>query len=368
MDFLLSINLLLKWLVIFIFGIINYLNFILIFKIFVREKWDAIAYFLVGWGISLYLIVHLLYYLLLLIKGFSHEFYIIILVGVIGFNGVFLCWKYSFYQVRNVIEELKSQFIDLLNFWGIRSYWMKFLFFVVVIVFIAGWLFYLNRKSISEHDTLEYAVCGKNFCIERTIEYKRVPYNDRTGFYYVGLHGFSFPLIYALECMSNDLMNSEDLFFRSINSISGMLIFILIFLSISRHTSKFYSILFAMGYWLIYSVFETEMKYHIDNFRIMLLVFNLFFILKNMSSIFDMRKSFVLGVLMGGMSNAHSLGFLLSFIIMISLILSVQKGSFLLKIKRIVFIFLVSILFGGVHYLLDIFLGTGWLFQSIKFY
>jgi lysylphosphatidylglycerol synthetase-like protein (DUF2156 family) len=73
------------------------------------------------------------------------------------------------------------------------------------------------------------------------------------------------------------------------------------------------------------------------------------------------------GIILGLQVNSHSLGALLS-IIEIAVLFLFAQGNFFQKVKFAVIAVLIVILAGGVHYLLDVATGTGWIFQDLKFY
>ncbi|MBK8949151.1 MAG: hypothetical protein IPM68_09940 [Flavobacteriales bacterium] len=50
-----------------------------------------------------------------------------------------------------------------------------------------------------DHDVLEYGVQGRWFLDTLEATYQRLRFDAVSGFYYVGLHGFSFPLLFTWE-------------------------------------------------------------------------------------------------------------------------------------------------------------------------
>ncbi len=238
--------------------------------------------------------------------------------------------------------------------------------FLLGLLFFIGWSYYIYKKNITEHDTLEYAVQGTIFFRDKCITFGPVRYDKESFFYYVGLHGFSFPLIRTFEMLTNQWLDSGDLFFRSVNSIYGGLILMLVFAYFSQITSIRYSILIVVLFLLNYGFFETIMKYHIDNYRVFFLMASVGLmsgLLKN----YDNRLASVWGIFLGAQSNIHSLGFMVAMIqLFVFFICSGQV--FRQKFISVFYVFLVMMVLGGWHYIVDVFWGTGWIFKDIKFY
>ena len=82
----------------------------------------------------------------------------------------------------------------------------------------------------------------------------------------------------------------------------------------------------------------------------------------------NIQTLLLFSLIAGALSFLHSLGFItagvLSIIILLANKLSI-KGKIFAALQLLAFI----ILMGGIHYFLDIFIGTGWIFNSsLKFY
>lgn len=354
-----------KWFFIFLLALIFFLSFFYSQMALVNSVQKKIAYFIVSFGLVPYLISWVLNIFLLVTPNKPSYFYVLVLVLL----GIFLL-SIMFIKLKKIIM---NYLLDDKNKLKIFLFSNKFLLLGFLILFLhvfVGWIFYISKKSLSEHDTLEYATLGKIFYQIKTIHYQKVPYFDNNGFYYVGLHGFSFPLLQTFELISNEVfMDSKNLFFRSINSIYGGLILMLGFLFLWEKVSFVYAFVYLILITSVYSFFETIMKYHIDNFRVFFILSCCYYILdlfrKNL--ILNFKHIGLLGLFLGAMANTHSLGFMLTFFILIGIFLTIQE-KFFIKLKVITLITLMMMLFGGYHYIIDIFWGTGWIFQEIKFY
>lgn len=305
-------------------------------------------------GMSMYLITLILYYSLMFFCDYDDVFYLSIIV--------FFLLLLFFWSRKN----LKDAYMAIRPYFTETNYVIKLVLLLLTLLFFVGWSYYIYTKKITEHDTLEYAVQGKVFYKDKCIYYDTYRYDKENFFFYVGLHGFSFPLIRTFEMMTNTFVNSGDLFFRSINSIYGGWILLLVFSVFYKITNVKYAFIVVLLLGLNYGFFETIMKYHIDNFRVFFLMMSvvwMYYLMQNT----DINSAGVWGIMMGAQSNAHSLGFMIAFIQLLVFFifcnLSIQK-----RIVYSVWILFLLFLSGGVHYVIDTFFGTGWIFKDIKFY
>lgn len=313
---------------------------------------------LLGVGISPYFITTLLYYLFILLPNRSDGFYLTFIYSIYFILSLVSLSSIK-YLLNGVSSSIKNIFIE------------NRLIFIVGILFFtfvfAGWSYYIKSKSLTEHDTLEYAVQGKIFYVDKAIHYESHRYDEDSGFYYVGLHGLSFPLLATFERMNNSFLGSEkDYFFRSLNSIFGLFILLGIFLHSLRAKNIFFAIIICIGLFFTYGFFETIMKYHIDNYRIFYLLCSIILMQKYIENN-SFSTLFIFALFLGAQANAHSLGFMLA-IMQIGILFLFTDGNILTKLKKTSQITFFMLIFGGIHYLIDIFSGTGWIFQDIKFY
>lgn len=327
-------------------------------RLYHLNKTHMLILFFLMTGLSPYLATLIIYYSLYILPHQSNIFYLMI---------VFLMYLliYILFHKKSTWRSLWKMLTESLN---------RKIHFVLIsiisflgIIFLLGWMYYISVKPITEHDTLEYATQGKVFYEQKVISYQPHRYDKHSGFYYVGLHGFSFPLLATLERMTNIFINSNDYFFRSINSIYGMLILMVFFLYSFEKTNFFYAIIMSVSLLFTYGFFETIMKYHIDHFRIFFLVSSIYVLVQFFDHIKNTSCLNVLGLFLGAQSNTHSLGFMLACILLCSLFLFLP---FVLKdrMKIISYLFFLMMLYGGIHYVCDVFFGTGWIFKEVKFY
>jgi len=360
-----------KFLNVFVFAWYIKLFFFMVISLFVYKAFFSsidvgvetkLIFFIISVGITPYLFSLTLYYLLLLLPGMSDSFYLSMMLLMVLALVLFSC-RFSFSVMKDFFVDRTKNISELFK----KYKYLLFPGFFLVIFFILGWSYYIFSKELSEHDTLEYAVQGKMFYELKKISYRSVPYYPENGFYYVGLHGFSFPLLATLERITNGIIHSGDLFFRSINSFYGILILWMGFLELFSKTNRWYALVFVATLLSVYSFFETIMKYHIDNFRVFFVVTVLFYFVKLVNNFPVFNRPGIMAVLLGAMANAHSLGFMLTFLLWIPLFFLLNE-SFRKRVAYIVFVIFLMMLFGGIHYPIDMMAGTGWIFQNVKFY
>ena len=316
---------------------------------------DPILLLIAGIGLSPYLIGILLNYLLWIVPERTDSFY---------FISILLCFLVLFLLFRKEISPLISGVLEIISKINRRLILLASLGLVVVGL---GWSFYITKKAITEHDTLEYAVQGKIFYETKTVTYDDHNFDEGSGFYYVGLHGYSFPLIASWERIGNSILKSDsDYLFRSINSLYGILILLSIVFFAYRKSGIEVAIALLIALPFAYGFFETIFKYHIDFYRIFFLnysILGMILLIKRPST----PLLIALGIFLGAQANAHSLGALLYLIQLFVIFLFLPLNLFS-RLKYSIGLLSISLFFGSLHYLLDVVWGTGWIFQEIKFY
>ena len=106
--------------------------------------------------------------------------------------------------------------------------------------------------------------------------------------------------------------------------------------------------------------------FHIDSYRMFFFSLTFLFTLEQIHK--PNPKLLPLFAFVAGISAfTHSLGVIISVIFGICLLLFLQK-EWLYKVKYLSGFIALVLLFGGIHYILDIVFGTGWIFNEIDFY
>ena len=310
----------------------------------------------------------ILYYLLVLMPGLSSVFYLSVITLVWG---VLLYWKRT--QIPAFFGALYAYKKDFVNLLSINKGLNTYLFqtnnvalLLVLGVFAFGF-YNCVMTAIIGHDPLEYMVQGKYFFEQKEIIYQKHNFHPSNGFYYVGLHGWSFPLQVTLEYLFDDLsFAGYDLYFRLLTPLYGTILLLLTYYAVKLKANVEWGVaaicmlVFAKGFFI-------GINYvHIDAYRIFLIVLAIYcliqFVKQNTT-----ERLLLLSFVAGNAAFTHSLSVFIAFFIGLALVFF-TKRTLWKKIQLGLSYAFLLIAFGGIHYLLDILFGTGWLFGNIDFY
>jgi hypothetical protein len=229
------------------------------------------------------------------------------------------------------------------------------------------WIKHVIGTPISGHDMLEYSIQAKHFAHEKLIAYIPNRYHAENNFFYMGLHGFSFPLLGTWEYLFSEMFHvyDNDYLFRSISGYYGVLILVLVYYFMKQY-SRFYALSATILLFSSYGFYLMVTDYHIDTYRIFMVLaafVGLAMSIKNPSNI----NLLLFAVFTAALAYIHSLGVFIAIFLCLSFFIFYQ-GKFTQKLLQSFILFLVIMLFGGIHYIMDVFFGTGWIFQEIKYY
>ena len=330
---------------------------------------------LLGYALAPFLTTLILYYLFLLLPHHSDAFYVSSIV--IFFLSIFLLhlpyaksimgrWLLAF----TFHKPNPSQANDALsiNYAGrnVSISISKSLLFVCMLLIVFSSL-YIAKSPITGHDTLEYAILGKSMGLEKAIHYQSHPYNPSTGFYYVGLHGHSYNLIRTWEFLWGNLFGKpdSDRYFRMHSAYYYLLLFLLGWQLLSKMGNPSRFIWFLMTY-LPIGFFAFITNPHVDAYRVCMISVTLLLLYLSIDT--SNRFLFLLFcIFCGSQAFIHSLGVFLGGICFLAFLVF-RRESLLMKIKNTLVFVLFFLLMGNIHYLIDVFWGTGWIFKEIKFY
>ncbi|MCB0410756.1 MAG: glycosyltransferase family 39 protein, partial [Flavobacteriales bacterium] len=198
------------------------------------------------------------------------------------------------------------------------------------------------------------------------IHYVAHRFNAENNFYFVGLHGFSFPLLSTLERFLDMPFGVEkDLYLRSITGYYGLLILMLVFHVLQRFNFLL-GFIAAICLFLTSGFFITVREFHIDTYRIFFSVFAILAYIR----ISNERNYFyltIIGMLFGIAAFIHSISVFICFAFLLAFF-AFSRERINIKILYSIYLFITMIVFGLLHYILDVTMGTGWLLQTIKFY
>lgn len=237
----------------------------------------------------------------------------------------------------------------------------------IVLIAFYYWMKQIIGTPISGHDMLEYAIQAKHFAREKIIAYMPNRYHAENNFFYVGLHGFSFPLIGTWEYLFSEIFGvyDNDYLLRSVTGYYGVLILGLIYYFMKQYSS-FFALSAIIILFSTYGFYLMVTDYHIDSYRIFMILaafVGLALAIKYPSNITLM----LFGVFAAAQAYIHSLGVFIAIFLCLSFFIF-YPGKFSKKAVQSLMLFFIIMLFGGVHYIMDVFFGTGWIFQEIKYY
>lgn len=317
---------------------------IILFSLFKRENsYKDIINLFVCFGISPPLTSLIIYYLLLFFPKNSSLFYILIIISI--------------YTLLLFIA--RKKIIKTLFFIKKKLFSLNRLLLSIIFLLIFAWQVTVLKIPILGHDTFEYANQGKIFFANKSITYNKHQFDKNSNFYYVGRHGFIYPLFNTTERFVNDLFRTDkDFYFKSISGYYWILIVLLQFYLLSRVNKKLailstLTLVTAYGYAIMFAFF------HLDTIRIFLLMLSIIFCLESIDNK-NLNTLILFGITAGLASNIHSMGAFFSLILIF--VFFVFQKNWKHKIFKSFFVLIIILIFGGLHYLLDSFIGTGWIF------
>jgi hypothetical protein len=309
---------------------------------------------LVGLGLAPFVITWVLNILLAFIPGIPAPLVlatVAALAALLGWNAG-SGWTLLLDHLRSLPDRLKD-----------RSLW-PFLFFLAAMLF--GTQLMLRYKPLVDHDILEYGTQGLRFLSELEIRYEKHHFDAGTGFYYVGLHAFGFPLLFTWEGLLRGLFNDGgDAWVRSLTPFYATLTVAFLWSTIRRH-DKWVAVWTAGAFTLTLGFLYLNTIYHVDPVRLFL--FSASVVLFMMALDEPAHANLVLwAVLLGMHAFVHSLGMILAPFMVLTFLL-VATDPWLLRLRQASGVVLVFLFAGGAHYVVDVILGTGWLLKDITWF
>lgn len=309
---------------------------------------------LAGLGTGPFLLTIVLYYLLLLGPGIPT---LVLLATPFLFFAILAWWAGpGWHEVGSLCKRIPHLLRE-------GSMWILL---VGSALFLAITITLLANKPLVDHDVLEYGVQGRIFLHDGVIGYSRFRFDESTGFHYVGLHGFAFPLLFTWEGIWSSLMGLKtDMWVRSITMWYAWLLILFIW-SWLRSWGAWVAVAGAvalstsLGFLFLVSI------YHLDSMRIFFFTTTLAAFVA-LFRVPGMERMLLLAVLCAASSFIHSIGAILSVVLWVVL-LAMLPVPIRYRIRWTLPALGLMILLGGVHYVLDILFGTGWIFQDIIWY
>lgn len=230
----------------------------------------------------------------------------------------------------------------------IASFADRKLFFISAFLFLSLYSIYAKLRPVTEHDTFEYLALGKSLL--NGFDPFHYRFNSESGFFFVGLHGLCYPILFAMEQGLGVLLG--DYSFFGVKFLSGfywLLLLLLLFFSFKRFQPS------LAGYTTLYVAFSlgivfSGLQFHLETMRIfmMVLCFYVFFSYIKGKNI----PLSVISLVFGLLCFLHFIGAMAAALLSITLLPVIVKRE---HSFNTVFLFLVGIVFfGGIHYFLEL--------------
>lgn len=342
---------------------------------------DAVLF---GLGIGPPAVTLMLYYLLLLLPGMHQWFYLFVIC--ITYTIVFFWCGVK--EIRMLLPEdpkkikIKWRLDGTITLAGQKEWvgWKRIfselsikpnfytegpkikhgLFLLFILVFVWLWIRFTLQYPLVEHDILEYAVQGMIFAKNLNIDYVTHRFDTATNFYYVGLHGFSFPLLSTWQWLFNlPLGFKTDFFFRLQSGYYFVLIFLQVYI-LARKFMKRHAIYSLLSLVVVYWFYDMLFDYHIDSYRSYLFFFavmSIFILLNSPTMVMLVFTALISGLA----AFAHSTA-ALALAFCAPVILLYFPGKIIKRVGVMIVFFTLVVFFGAGHYIIDTLFGTGWVF------
>lgn len=309
---------------------------------------------LLGLGLAPFLVTWLLWVLLAVSPGMAHLPVILIVVGafVVMAWAAKEGWRALFAFVALMPRRLKDP-----------SMWF-YLFFLGAMGF--GSFIMLTYKPLVDHDILEYGTQGRIFLRDMAVRYEKHHFDAATGFYYVGLHGFSFPLLFTWEGLVRGLVGDHgDAWVRFLTPWYALLLVSFVW-AVLRRFQVWVAVWASGAFALTIGYLYLNTIYHVDPMRLFLFTAS-FALLLQVVRRPSTAAIVCWGTLLGAHAMVHSLGMILAPFLLLAgwLFLS---GPILRRTVQTSIAAALFVMAGGLHYLLDVCCGTGWLFKDITWF
>jgi len=305
----------------------------------------------------------LLYYSILLFPLKSSYFYILVIL-------LFYLILILIGEVKKLVNEQFERLNSMANLFKQKEIKIpissaKEMSFAIVLIglsigFISMAVIRSQQLFFGSTDIMIYAGQAKAFFESPSFSFSGIYINDVAKYPRLSYHapGFSFYLLF--EYFLNDVFQLQgESLFKSMNPLLGLFCCLLSYLYFSKY-SKTWAFVLSLIIASTWGFLIAFMSYHIDALRYFYLLSATILLFETLQTA-NKRLLIILMVICGLSGFLHSINLILSGILLATAVLFFQHQSLKLKIIDGIFVLLGFILFGGIHYVLDTFIGTGWI-------
>jgi hypothetical protein len=305
--------------------------------------------------------VLLLYYLLLLIHGQAHLFYII---GILLVYGLLFIFSIKGFQILGMrVKEWMKSTAGIWKEINSREKFKRAIYWGFLLVLLGSFLIvYLGstlQTPIEHHDALIYGNLGKMYYLQKQVTYSKVMKPAKNGFYFQGSQKPSFSLLLTWEMMLNNKQTNQkpyfDMYFRSISGYFGLLI-IGVFFSWLYKKNKYLALLGLLVLFSGFQFFSMMVNYHLDAYRIFFLLVSWIWLAYTLKQK-DGFSLFLLGVFSGFAAFTHLIGLVVALFNGLALFIF-YEGGLKTRIFKTAALGLLIMASGNIHYLLEVLLGS----------
>lgn len=308
---------------------------------------ELVAYSL---GLGPVVTVLMLYYLLMLLPGMGNLFYFLFIMAV--YAGLAVWARESFLII---IDEIKTTLKKGIHFTVI-------IIAVLIAAFLVMYLSNTLQTPLEGHDILVHGNIGKYYFAEKDLSYRDYIHNEQNGFFYRGSPKPAVSLLLTWELILNHVISEpsqsrQDLYFRSISAYYGLLILLLCYRLLYRQ-NKYLALVGVVVLLSGLQFFLGLVHYHLDSYRVY------FFLLSWVFLVYSLEKPnrfpvILLGLFSGLAAFTHLLG-AAAAVLNLSALFIFYKGSFKNRVINALIVAAAIIVSGGIHYILEIFIGASW--------
>lgn len=329
------------------------------------KKFSNLELMLYSMGMGPVFTALILYFIFLLLPGFSDLFYLGFVFAV--YIALFVWGRKS---VRLLVSEtsaflssLRGRFRSFSRPQKIERVFYLSLTTLLVTVFFVLYMGRSLQVPIDGHDILVYGNIGKVYYAEKSITYSRDIVDKNNGFTFVGSPKPSFSLLLTWEMILNRTLGHkwEDLYFRSISAYFGFLILCVVFYWLSRK-NRYLALLGVLALLSGFRFFLALVTYHLDTYRIFYLLLSWIFLAYTVERK-DRFSLFLLGVFSGFTAFTHVIGVAVAGVNGLALLIFYDSGL-KTRLFKVAVLGLLVLLFGGIHYLLEAVYGAKWGFLT----
>lgn len=230
--------------------------------------------------------------------------------------------------------------------------------FILVSFYILFGIILLIFRPLSNHDTILYALHGNGLTYTKTIEYNPIVFFSNVNLEKHSMHAYGFSIFKVIENFFNFNDINSDLYYRFISVVNGLYLILILYLFVKNNFNKF------LGFYssLLLSV-SGIFIFIIANYGTGTITYSYFLISVIFLFEYIQGKKVInitlLGVSVGLGSFYHSINFLILPMFILTILLA-NKEKLKLKILKSIWIVFISLLFGSIHYILEIIMGNGW--------